>query len=46
VLVIPHASPISPARQWERVLALFAANWAAWDRGAPLRNVVDQDAGY
>ena len=46
VLVIPHASPISPARQWARVLALFAANWAAWDAGAPLQNVVDQDAGY
>ncbi len=46
VLVIPHASPISPARQWARVLALLAANWAAWDAGAPLRNVVDQEAGY
>ncbi len=46
VLVTPHVSATSPGRFWSRMLPLFLDNWARWDRGAPLRNVVDLEAGY
>lgn len=46
VLVTPHVSATSPGRFWSRMLPLFLDNWTHWDRGAPLRNVVDLEAGY
>ncbi len=46
VLVLPHVSGVSPHRHWVRTLALFEDNWRRWVAGAPLRNVVDLDAGY
>ena len=46
VLMTPHVSGVSPRRFWERQIALVADNWARWAAGAPLRNVVDQRAGY
>lgn len=46
VLVTPHVSGTSPGRFWSRMLPLFLDNWTRWDRGEPLRNVVDLDAGY
>jgi phosphoglycerate dehydrogenase-like enzyme len=46
VLVTPHVSGVSPRRQWIRALDLFEDNWQRWAAGAPLRNVVDLDAGY
>ena len=46
VLVTPHVSATSPGRFWSRMLPLFLDNWVRWDRGEPLRNVVDLEAGY
>lgn len=46
VLLTPHVAAISPRRFWERELELFLDNWARYRRGAPLRNLVDKDAGY
>jgi phosphoglycerate dehydrogenase-like enzyme len=46
VLITPHVSATSPGRFWARMLPLFLDNWARWDRGEPLRNVVDLRAGY
>lgn len=46
VLITPHVSGVSPRRFWERQIALLAGNWARWAAGEPLRNVVDQSAGY
>lgn len=46
VLVTPHVSGVSPRRHWARALELFEDNWRRWVAGAPLRNVVDLDAGY
>ena len=46
VLVTPHVSATSPGRFWSRMLPLFLDNWMRWDRGAPLRNAVDLEAGY
>lgn len=45
-LVVPHVSPVSPARFWPRQLDLFLDNWRRYDRGAPLRNLVDKHQGY
>ena len=45
-LITPHVSATSPGRFWARMLPLFLENWARWDRGEPLRNVVDLAAGY
>jgi len=45
-LVSPHISPVSPGRFWPRALELFCDNWGRYDRGAPLRNLVDKQAGY
>lgn len=46
VLLTPHVSATSPGRFWSRMLPLFLDNWTRWDRGAPLVNVVDLEAGY
>ncbi len=45
-LVVPHVSPVSPGRFWPRQLDLFLDNWRRYLRGAPLRNLVDTQAGY
>lgn len=46
VLLTPHTSPVSPGRFWPRQLDLFLDNWRRYLAGAPLRNVVDKQAGY
>lgn len=46
VLVTPHVSPVSPARQWNRTLQFFEQNWRSWVAGTPLDNIVDAEAGY
>ena len=46
VLVLPHVSPVSPGKFWERQLALFLDNWRRYVAGEPLRNLVDKRAGY
>lgn len=46
VLVTPHVAAVSPRLFWERTIALFLDNWERYRSGAPLRNVVDKDAGY
>ena len=46
VLVAPHVSPVSPGRFWPRELDLFLDNWHRYHSGAPLRNLVDKQAGY
>ncbi len=46
VLVTPHVSGVSPHGFWRRELDLFTDNWSRYASGAPLRNVVDQRAGY
>jgi phosphoglycerate dehydrogenase-like enzyme len=46
VLLTPHISPVSPGRFWPRALELFVDNWRRYDRGEPLRNLVDKQAGY
>jgi phosphoglycerate dehydrogenase-like enzyme len=45
-LLTPHISPVSPGRFWPRALELFCDNWGRYDRGEPLRNLVDKNAGY
>ncbi len=45
-LLTPHISAVSPLRFWPRQLTLFIDNWVRYDRGAPLRNLVDKHAGY
>lgn len=45
-LLTPHISPVSPGRFWPRALDLFCDNWRRYDRGEPLRNLVDKLAGY
>jgi phosphoglycerate dehydrogenase-like enzyme len=46
VLVTPHVSAVSPRHFWERELTLFLDNWRRYQRGEPLKNLVDKDAGY
>lgn len=46
VLVLPHVSPVSPGRFWDRQLELFLDNWARYRSGQPVRNLVDKHAGY
>jgi phosphoglycerate dehydrogenase-like enzyme len=46
VLVTPHVSAVSPRRFWERELELFLDNWRRYQRGEPLKNLVDKHAGY
>ena len=45
-LLTPHVSGVSPRRFWERELALILDNWARYRQGGPMRNLVDQQAGY
>lgn len=45
-LVTPHVSGVSPRRFWEREVALILDNWSRYRSGAPLRNLVDLEAGY
>jgi phosphoglycerate dehydrogenase-like enzyme len=45
-VVTPHVSPVSPGQFWPRQLELFLDNWQRYQRGEPLRNVVDKHAGY
>lgn len=46
VLLTPHVAAVSPARFWEREVALFVENWRRYADGDSLRNVVDKTAGY
>ena len=46
VLVLPHVSPVSPGRFWDRQLELLLDNWTRYLAGQPLRNLVDKRAGY
>lgn len=46
IVITPHVSGVSPRRFWERAVALLLDNWARYDAGRPLRNVVDKGAGY
>jgi phosphoglycerate dehydrogenase-like enzyme len=46
MLITPHIAAISPRLFWPRALDLFLDNWERYRTGAPLRNVVDKDAGY
>lgn len=45
-LLTPHISPVSPGNFWPRALEIFRDNWRRYDRGEPLRNLVDKQAGY
>lgn len=45
-LLTPHISPVSPGRFWPRALDIFGDNWRRYDRGEPLRKLVDKHAGY
>ncbi len=45
VIITPHTSGFFE-RYWEAATDLFAENLRRWDRGEPLRNVVDKKAGY
>lgn len=45
VFITPHCSGNSP-RTKERSLALFLDNFTRYRQGQPLRNIVDQTAGY
>ncbi|HUH13823.1 MAG TPA: D-2-hydroxyacid dehydrogenase [Longimicrobiales bacterium] len=45
VLITPHVSSYTD-RFWARETELMVDNLGRWQRGAPLRNVVDKDAGY
>ena len=45
-LLSPHISPVSPGKFWPRALDVFCDNWRRYDRGEPLRNLVDKQAGY
>ena len=46
VLILPHVSPVSPGKFWERQLELLLDNWRRYLAGDPLRNLVDKHAGY
>jgi phosphoglycerate dehydrogenase-like enzyme len=46
VLITPHVAAVSPRLFWERELALFLDNWQRYTAGLPLRNLIDQHAGY
>ncbi|MCY0877366.1 MAG: D-2-hydroxyacid dehydrogenase [Firmicutes bacterium] len=45
VLITPHTGGWSPHHD-EREVALFLANWSAYQRGEPLPNAVDLDRQY
>jgi phosphoglycerate dehydrogenase-like enzyme len=46
VLITPHTSSISDARDRHGAIDLFCDNLRAYLDGKPLRNVIDWDAGY
>lgn len=46
VLLTPHVAGVSPGRFWDRLTTLFLDNWARYRSSEPLRNLVDQQAGY
>jgi phosphoglycerate dehydrogenase-like enzyme len=46
VLITPHVSGVSPRGFWRREMELLIDNWRRYADGRPLRNVVDQRAGY
>lgn len=46
VVLTPHVAGVSPRRFFERLSELFLDNWARYRAGQPLRNLVDQQAGY
>jgi phosphoglycerate dehydrogenase-like enzyme len=46
LFISPHVSGVSPAGFWRREMALFIENWRRYRQGAPLRNLVDKQAGY
>lgn len=46
VVVTPHVAAVSPRLFWRRTLDLFLDNWQRYRTGAPLRNVVNKEAGY
>jgi phosphoglycerate dehydrogenase-like enzyme len=46
VVITPHVSAVSPRGFWERELDLIIDNWHRYIAGAPMRNVVDKEAGY
>jgi phosphoglycerate dehydrogenase-like enzyme len=45
VVVTPHSSGFRESH-WDEMVALFSDNLRRYERGEPLRNVVDLDAGY
>jgi phosphoglycerate dehydrogenase-like enzyme len=45
VLITPHTSGFRPDH-WDAAVALFAENLRRFERGEPLTNVVDKQAGY
>jgi phosphoglycerate dehydrogenase-like enzyme len=45
VIITPHVSGVTD-RFWEREMALVEEDWRAYDRGQPMRNVIDKQAGY
>ena len=45
VLITPHTSGFRPDH-WDAATALFAENLKRFERGEPLRNLVDKQAGY
>jgi phosphoglycerate dehydrogenase-like enzyme len=46
VLLTPHVAAVSPARFWDRELALFLDNLRRYVAGEQLLNLVDKRAGY
>jgi phosphoglycerate dehydrogenase-like enzyme len=45
VVITPHSSGFRESH-WDEMVALFSDNLRRYERGEPLRNVVDLDAGY
>jgi phosphoglycerate dehydrogenase-like enzyme len=45
LLITPHTSGFRPDH-WDAATALFAENLRRFERGEPLLNVVDKEAGY
>ncbi len=45
VIITPHASALSPSIIG-RTIAIFAANLERWNRGEPIQNRIDPEAGY
>lgn len=45
VIITPHASALSPS-MIGHTIAMFAANLERWNRGEPIQNRIDPEAGY